>query len=507
MKSNYPLIDDLVERVYDVAIAPEHMEQLVDVWMERLRGAVDPVDFQILVEPGIASHVQRAERVLRELIAVSADAGDTERDWVEASRAAALVVNRSGVVVAANHTAQRTLGVVPGNTLSVLPLAAADIVHLTDLIEHIDRVPEPEVRLLRLRKLDESASILMRIVEAIGGDPDQIGLVTSIVAWPDKLSAQLMATFQLSQAEADVVKHLTLGFSVKEIAERTRRSEATIRTHVSALLQKTGARTQLELVRLALGMLDVVDTPALITPLRGPPGIVPEPNHYNTLALSDGRTLDYLVIGDPRGRPFLMLPTDMGFTRLPPQAEAWLQHNRMRMIVPVRAGYGHSSPLPLRRDAFDVAIADMTALSDFLDIERCPILAFCDDFHLAVSMACKSPDRISAIVGVGPVMPANQPKHFQRFTFRHTFQSGCGFFGRHGFIDLRKLGLIHVDSRSGFGRRLSLFGFARAFGLSSLAALLLRLHRLLMAGHDLFQLRLELQKMRLGSTHGRFAFV
>jgi pimeloyl-ACP methyl ester carboxylesterase len=29
-------------------------------------------------------------------------------------------------------------------------------------------------------------------------------------------------------------------------------------------------------------------------------------------------------------------------------------------------------------------------------------------------MACKSPDRISAIVGVGPVMPANQPKHFQR---------------------------------------------------------------------------------------------
>ena len=38
---------------------------------------------------------------------------------------------------------------------------------------------------------------------------------------------------------------------------------------------------------------------------------------------------------------------------------------------------------------------------------------------------------------MAPGFAFEQPKHFQRFTFRHTFQSGCGFFGRHGFIDLR----------------------------------------------------------------------
>ena len=223
-----------------------------------------------------------------------------------------------------------------------------------------------------------------------------------------------MTTFQLTQAEGEVLKQLTHGFSVKEIAERTHRSKPTIRSHVSALLEKTGTRSQVELVRVTLGLLDVVEQAPLISAMRGPPGVSPEPNHYNTLILADGRKLDYLVIGDPRGRPFLMLPTDGGFTRLPPPAELWLAGNSLRMIVPVRAGYGHSSPLPKRRDAFDVAIEDMLALSDHLAIDRWPILAFCDDFHLAVAMTCAAPARVAAIVGVGPTMPATEPKHFQR---------------------------------------------------------------------------------------------
>lgn len=63
----------------------------------------------------------------------------------------------------------------------------------------------------------------------------------------------------------------------------------------------------MELVRVTLGLLDVVDQGPLIAPLRGPPGISPQANSYNTLTLSDGRRLDYLSIGDHRGRAFWWL--------------------------------------------------------------------------------------------------------------------------------------------------------------------------------------------------------
>ncbi len=405
---------DLVDRVYDVAIAPERMEQLVDSWLQRLNSHNEPEALGLLSGPGVLNHILRAERVLRELMSVIGEQPDSVQDWISSARAAALVVNRAGVIVAASNSAMQTLWLKPGNTLRVLQVVPDDLDVLADLVEHLDSASSADVRLLRLRKLDENAPILIRIVDAIGGNPDRIGLVTSILAWPAKLSSQLIATFQLTPAEAEVLKELTLGFSVKEIAQRTGRTEATVRSHVKALLSKTDTRSQMELVRVTLGLLDVVEPQPQIAPLRGPPGIFPEPNTYSTITLADGRRLDYLAIGDPRGRPFLMLPTDMGFTRLPPPAESWLEANRMRMIVPIRAGYGQSSPLPRRRDAFEVAIEDMLALCDHLRIDACPLLAMCDDFHLAVATACAAPARVTAIVALGPTMPATRPEHFRR---------------------------------------------------------------------------------------------
>ena len=416
MARNYQEIDALVDRVYDIAVSPERLEQLIDDWNTRLNNSAGSQHFELLSEPGVLRHVERAERVLRELIRYSGEERDSAREWTDTARSAAIVVNRSGVVVAANNAARQTLWLNPGNTLSVLPVVPDDIAMLAELIEKLDDASDRDVKLLRLRKLDENAPILIQLVDSVGGDPDHVGLITSILAWPAQLSQRLKATFGLTDAETDVLKDMTLGFSVKEIAERTGRSELTIRSHVRQLLSKAGTRSQVELVRVTLGLLDsAADEPAIM-PLRGPPGVSPEPNHYNSFQLEDGRKLDYLDLGDMRGRPFIMLPTDMGFTRLPPKAEAWLAANRMRMIVPVRAGYGNSSPLPRHRDAFEVAISDMLELADHLRIDRFPFLAQCDDFHLAVATACAVPGRITRIIGLGAIMPAVTALHYKRMT-------------------------------------------------------------------------------------------
>ena len=405
---------DLLAHVYDVAVSPGRLEQLIDSWTSQLGNGTDALRFHTLEAPEMLGHVERADHVLTQMVAVDVAARSAAILWVEAARTAAIVVNRAGVIVTANQAAEQALQLVAGTTLSRLPVLADDLTHLLAQIKRDDAPDSSGTPLFRLRTLHEGAPMLVRIYSGIGGDAGKIGLTTNVLSWPDTLSSELMSAFRLTQAETEVLRLIVLGASVKEIAERTQRNESTLRSHVKALLEKTGARSQLELVRITLTLLEPVAPNTRIAPLLGPPGIAPASNTYDTIALSDGRRLDYLSVGDPAGRPFLMLPSDGGFTRLPSPAEQWLAGNRMRMIVPVRAGFGHSSPLPDGRDSIEVAISDMQELTGSLGIQRCPILALCDDFHLAVGAACAAPDRVSAILALGPTMPAHEPKHFKR---------------------------------------------------------------------------------------------
>ncbi len=79
----------------------------------------------------------------------------------------------------------------------------------------------------------------------------------------------------------NVLKDVTLGNSVKEIVERSRRSEPTIRSHIRALLAKTGTRTQIELVRVTLGLFDTVERMGDRSDARTSRHLA-EPNQYST---------------------------------------------------------------------------------------------------------------------------------------------------------------------------------------------------------------------------------
>jgi DNA-binding CsgD family transcriptional regulator len=131
----------------------------------------------------------------------------------------------------------------------------------------------------------------MKLLELREGDLNYVGVATTILSWPDKLTANLQQTFGLTTAEASVLKDITLGRSLKDIASLSTRSLGTIRTHVNALLEKTETRSQIELIRVTLGFLDVVEPAA---PLRSSIGFgdaSSNGNSYDTLALPDGRRL------------------------------------------------------------------------------------------------------------------------------------------------------------------------------------------------------------------------
>lgn len=417
MPNSKPDLQPLVERIYDIVVAPDRLEQLLDSWTERLQGSSLARRYGLLDDPRVGAHVERTEIVLRQLMEHQGRSSGAADAWVSGSRAAALVVTRAGTVIATNASARASFGVDLGLTVADLPIEANDRRVLAEAITEHQGSPAGSMRVLRLRLLAQPLPILIRLVDGIAGNPDHIGLVTTVLAWPDSLSDVLRKTFALTSAEADVLKLLALGHAVSEIATQTRRSEATIRSHVASLLEKTATRSQIELVRLTLGFLDVVEHPAL-APATGVPGrrLSLSDNTYQTLHLSDGRRLDYLAIGDPRGESFMLLPSDIGLTRLMPEAERALDERSLRMIVPVRAGYGGSSPLPKNRHVHDVAIGDTLELMAHLGILRWPVWSLASDIRIAVELACRAPERVSAIVGCGAELPAVTRQHYQRMS-------------------------------------------------------------------------------------------
>lgn len=66
--------------------------------------------------------------------------------------------------------------------------------------------------------------------------------------------AALRARFHLTAAQAEVLSGLLEGRSAKQIAQRRRASVNTVRTHVKAIFEKTGCRSQRELI---VRLLDV----------------------------------------------------------------------------------------------------------------------------------------------------------------------------------------------------------------------------------------------------------
>lgn len=62
--------------------------------------------------------------------------------------------------------------------------------------------------------------------------------------------------FGLTEAEADVLSHLALGYSNREIARRRSVSVATVRTHVAHLLDKLGVHSRLRAALMATGPTD-----------------------------------------------------------------------------------------------------------------------------------------------------------------------------------------------------------------------------------------------------------
>lgn len=363
----------------------------------------------LLTGDKLLRHVQRAEAELDARLAASSDPAQT---WVDSLRGAAMVVTRAGQVVAYNAAAAASFDLSADSSITALGLAPEDEAELMTRIASLRA--GNGAGLLRLRRIAQRGPLLARLVADVAGAPDLLGVETTLVPWPARANAVLQQTFGLTPTEAAVLEALVKGQSVKDIAQSSGRSEATLRSHVRALLTKTETGTLIELVRMTLGLVATLDVGTRA--VDASPYVSPAGNTFHTLPLPDGRKLDYMLIGAERGQPFMLIASVLGVSRLPESAERELERRGLRMVVPVRAGYGRSTPAPRDRHVHDVAIGDMRALLDHLGIGCVPVVAFVDEFQIAVKAAVAQPERFVAVMGCGVQFPLFKPNHFKHMS-------------------------------------------------------------------------------------------
>lgn len=190
----------------------------------------------------------------------------------------ALLINTQPdmVVVGEADEAQTVLPQVvalqPGVVLMDVALPGIDGIHATEqLTQHY-----PTARVLALSAYEETGYIrrilqagaagylLKRVAPqelfhairtvAAGGlylDPTIAGRVVADYV-PRPQSPTVTKAVSLSARETDVLRHLALGYTNKEIATRLGISTKTVETHKARLMEKLGLRSRVELVRYAI---------------------------------------------------------------------------------------------------------------------------------------------------------------------------------------------------------------------------------------------------------------
>jgi pimeloyl-ACP methyl ester carboxylesterase/DNA-binding CsgD family transcriptional regulator len=406
---------EIVDRLYDVALDPIRLEDLLDVWESRAAPLrVGTVDQAIQIDdPEIAAHLGRASVFLDRYEPTRADGG-YRSILAEIPRLAAFIGDGGATIAACNRPAAIAFGIRDGSPAAELPFDEADVDMLRGVMAKVAGGRAERVVTLRLRSVVSGSPVIMRVSPVESDSPRPLALVLSTeLIWPEGFAETVAEAFALTPAEVEIVEAITVGQPIRDIAEARGRSVETVRTQLRSILQKTETHSQSELVRVVLGLMDVstigTDPSAAARPATG---LSPVP--FRTIRGSNGRRLDYISFGDPQGAPVLYMHLDYGMIRWPAPAERAATARRMRVIVPVRAGYGATDLHPRGTGHLEGVAEDYARVLDHLGLKSAVVIALGADLRFALQLAETRPDLVTAIIGCAAQLPLRTAAQYDR---------------------------------------------------------------------------------------------
>ncbi len=266
-----------------------------------------------------------------------------------------------------------------------------------------------------------------------------------------------------------MVRGITLGLPLRDIADARGRSVETVRTQLRSILSKTETHSQSELVRVVLGLMDVALIPAVVNaPTARATGLEDRP--FRALRTPDGRRLEWIEFGDRAGVPVVFMHLDFGLIRWPASAERAAKKRGLRVVVPVRAGYGRSDLHDKGADHLAGVTADYAAVLDHLGIRRAAIICMGADLRFAMNLSILRPALVSGIIGCAAQLPLRTAVQYERMDKWQRFILANAryaprvlpFLVQAGFSLARRLGKEKFFSQVNGGSPADMDAFARA---------------------------------------------
>lgn len=159
--------------------------------------------------------------------------------------------------------------------------------------------------------------------------------------WSDTAGDALVGAFRLSGSERKILQAIIEGRRLSDYAQTQNRSIQTVRTQAKALLAKTGAGSQIELVRMFAAVSLASPTPAKNAPITLSQNPAMD---RRFVALPSGRHMQIDMQGPQSGHPVLFFHGMFSGSELTGQARRALEQSGLRLVCPWRAGYAGSSP-------------------------------------------------------------------------------------------------------------------------------------------------------------------
>ncbi len=426
--------DGIVDQLYDIALDPHSVEAFIDAWNEAgldARAARQTIETIDQFDTAYRAHLDRADMFLSRA-AEEDEAPDLAAILTPFNTLAAFIIDPDLQIVARNAGAQEAFGIEEGSQLSTLnlPRDALDVVHagLRDVFRKTD---SPD-RLLKVEFSGRLGPALFQLRKLDGireGGAEHALVVTTRYHWQAALGQTLEEVFGLTPAEQGVVRALVEGLDAKSISAERGTSEGTVRGQIKSILAKMNARTQSEVIRLVMSLRDVSQEASQTEePSRSNPVLVSADwlhaevwKPFKTLVLPDGRRLEYHDMGPITGAPALYSHMGYALVRWHEPMIKLAFSLGLRIICPIRAGYGQSDNIDPKADVLQSTRDDTLHLLDHLGIDRLPYLTQGNDLIFAADLTAHHPEKVTEIIGLcaRPCLPGDQ--HYSGMAKWHRF--------------------------------------------------------------------------------------
>ena len=200
-----------------------------------------------------------------------------------------------------------------GDTVDLLPFTLDKAQEISTLVSSTlhDENKNTSDAVLR-RAYGEGAERDVTIaVTAAGGDVPTALVFVITPRWKPKSVELLKRQFGLTNAESQVLVNFIDGYTSENIATLRNRSHTTIKTQLQSILNKTGARSKTELLRIVLSLSDFTKEISPIT------DALTHPYRRRAVILREGgRRIEFTLMGDFNGKPVVTVATASFYTCL-----------------------------------------------------------------------------------------------------------------------------------------------------------------------------------------------